>query len=58
MRIVKAHEADYIKAWNLICDVSRKEFQKVYDRLDVVIQVGIDCASQFMEWSSFMTCFS
>jgi len=35
---LQAHEPEYIKAWNLICDVSRKEFQKVYDRLDVVIQ--------------------
>ncbi|XP_043865291.1 probable arginine--tRNA ligase, cytoplasmic isoform X3 [Drosophila mojavensis] len=26
-----------IKAWKLICDVSRKEFQKIYDRLDVTI---------------------
>uniref|UniRef100_U5EN81 Probable arginine--tRNA ligase, cytoplasmic n=1 Tax=Corethrella appendiculata TaxID=1370023 RepID=U5EN81_9DIPT len=24
-----------LKAWNMICDVSRKEFQKIYDRLDV-----------------------
>ncbi|XP_046394302.1 arginine--tRNA ligase, cytoplasmic [Ischnura elegans] len=29
------HESDYIKAWQLICDVSRKEFQKVYDRLGI-----------------------
>lgn len=21
--------------WTLLCDISRKEFQKVYDRLDV-----------------------
>jgi len=35
---LQAHDPDSIKAWNLICDVSRKEFQKVYDRLDVVIQ--------------------
>ena len=28
-------EKNYIKAWNLICDVSRKEFQKVYDRLSI-----------------------
>lgn len=26
---------DSLKAWKLICDVSRKEFQKIYDRLDV-----------------------
>jgi len=34
---LQAHEEDYIKAWKLICDVSRKEFQKVYDRLDINI---------------------
>jgi len=34
---LQAHEADYLKAWKLICDVSRVEFQKVYDRLDVTI---------------------
>ena len=27
---LQAHEPDYIKGWNLICDVSRHEFQKVY----------------------------
>lgn len=26
-----------LKAWNLICDVSRREFQVIYDRLDVSI---------------------
>lgn len=26
-----------LKAWNLICDVSRREFQAIYDRLDVSI---------------------
>ncbi|ODM95171.1 Arginine--tRNA ligase, cytoplasmic [Orchesella cincta] len=26
---------EYIKAWNLICDVSRKEFSKIYARLDI-----------------------
>ncbi|KAM4037031.1 arginine--tRNA ligase, cytoplasmic isoform 5-T6 [Anomaloglossus baeobatrachus] len=26
-----------IKAWNLICEVSRKEFQKIYDSLDIRI---------------------
>eukprot|EP00092_Neocalanus_flemingeri_P029483 GFUD01032013.1.p1 GENE.GFUD01032013.1~~GFUD01032013.1.p1 ORF type:complete len:664 (-),score=183.96 GFUD01032013.1:178-2169(-) len=34
---LQAHEEDYLKAWNLICDVSRREFQKVYDRLDIKI---------------------
>lgn len=31
------HEPDYYKAWELICAESRKEFQKIYDRLDVTI---------------------
>ncbi|XP_072487020.1 arginine--tRNA ligase, cytoplasmic isoform X2 [Notamacropus eugenii] len=26
---------DITKAWNLICDVSRQEFQKIYDALDI-----------------------
>ncbi|XP_051869969.1 arginine--tRNA ligase, cytoplasmic [Pristis pectinata] len=29
------HNPDVIKAWNLICDVSRKEFQKIYKSLDI-----------------------
>ncbi|EFA01911.1 arginine--tRNA ligase, cytoplasmic [Tribolium castaneum] len=35
--VVKLQSGDpnYIKAWQLICDVSRKEFQVIYDRLDV-----------------------
>ncbi|XP_063386598.1 arginine--tRNA ligase, cytoplasmic [Cydia fagiglandana] len=28
---------EYIAAWKLICEVSRREFQKIYDRLDVTI---------------------
>ena len=35
---LQAHEPDYIKAWNLICDVSRKEFDKVYQRLGVTLK--------------------
>jgi len=34
---LQAHEQDYMEAWRLICDVSRKEFQKVYNRLDIRI---------------------
>jgi len=34
---LQAHDPDYIKAWNLICDVSRNEFQKVYQRLGVTL---------------------
>lgn len=36
-RVVKLQSGDPVKtkAWQLICDVSRKEFQKIYDRLDI-----------------------
>lgn len=29
---------DTLRAWNLICDLSRMEFQKVYDRLDIKLE--------------------
>ncbi|XP_056630982.1 arginine--tRNA ligase, cytoplasmic [Diorhabda sublineata] len=32
---LQSFEPLHKKAWELICDVSRKEFQKIYDRLDV-----------------------
>ncbi|KAM4620810.1 arginine--tRNA ligase, cytoplasmic [Polymixia lowei] len=32
---LQSKDPDFIKAWNLICDVSRKEFQKVYSCLDI-----------------------
>lgn len=32
---LQAHNPDYYTAWKLICDVSLKEFQKIYDRLDI-----------------------
>lgn len=32
---LQAKQADMITAWQLICDVSRKEFQQIYDILDV-----------------------
>ncbi|XP_072230632.1 arginine--tRNA ligase, cytoplasmic isoform X2 [Leuresthes tenuis] len=34
---LQSKEPDFIKGWNLICDVSRREFQRVYDCLDVKI---------------------
>lgn len=38
-RVVKLQSGDSVcvKAWKLICDVSRKEFQKIYDTLDVTL---------------------
>ncbi|KAF4098333.1 arginine--tRNA ligase, cytoplasmic [Onychostoma macrolepis] len=35
---LQSKEPDFIKAWNLICDVSRNEFQKVYNCLDIHIE--------------------
>ncbi|XP_075980334.1 arginine--tRNA ligase, cytoplasmic-like [Anticarsia gemmatalis] len=34
---LQAFHPDYITAWKLICEVSRQEFQRIYDRLDVTI---------------------
>ncbi|CAB3230713.1 unnamed protein product [Arctia plantaginis] len=34
---LQSYDADYIAAWKLICEVSRKEFQKIYERLDIHI---------------------
>lgn len=38
-RVVKLQngDSDSTRAWNLICDVSRKEFQKIYNRLEIKI---------------------
>ncbi|XP_067852207.1 arginine--tRNA ligase, cytoplasmic isoform X3 [Heptranchias perlo] len=33
--LLQSHNPDIIKAWNMICDVSRKEFQKIYEHLDI-----------------------
>eukprot|EP00761_Pharyngomonas_kirbyi_P013812 gb/GECH01013841.1/.p1 GENE.gb/GECH01013841.1/~~gb/GECH01013841.1/.p1 ORF type:complete len:585 (+),score=147.40 gb/GECH01013841.1/:1-1755(+) len=38
---LQAGEENNMSAWRLLCDISRKEFQKIYDRLDVKInEVG------------------
>ena len=34
---LQSFDEDHIKGWNLICDVSRKEFDKIYKRLNVSI---------------------
>lgn len=34
---LQSGQPDYIAAWKLICEVSRKEFQKIYDRLNIKI---------------------
>lgn len=41
---------DYRKAWNIICGVSRAEFQKIYDRLGVtIIERGESFYQPYME---------
>ncbi|XP_032518648.2 arginine--tRNA ligase, cytoplasmic [Danaus plexippus] len=35
---LQSGDPDYISAWKLICEVSRQEFQKIYDRLDIKIE--------------------
>ncbi|KAL4001997.1 arginine--tRNA ligase [Acanthocheilonema viteae] len=30
-------DPDFVKAWQMICDVSRKDFSQIYDRLDITI---------------------
>lgn len=34
---LQSKEPEFIKGWTLICDVSRREFQKIYDCLDVTL---------------------
>lgn len=34
---LQTYEPDSIKAWQLFCDTSRKEFQEIYDRLNVTL---------------------
>ncbi|XP_027045355.1 arginine--tRNA ligase, cytoplasmic-like [Pocillopora damicornis] len=34
---LQGREPDVTKAWNLICDESRKEFDNIYERLDVTL---------------------
>uniref|UniRef100_A0A183E9P0 Probable arginine--tRNA ligase, cytoplasmic n=1 Tax=Gongylonema pulchrum TaxID=637853 RepID=A0A183E9P0_9BILA len=31
------YDPDFVKAWQLICDVSRKDFSRIYDRLEIEI---------------------
>ncbi|CAG0922635.1 unnamed protein product, partial [Notodromas monacha] len=37
VKSLQSHDPDYILAWEQICEVSRKEFQKIYDLLDIKI---------------------
>ena len=35
---LQSGDAECLEAWKRICDASRKEFQKIYDRLGIVLQ--------------------
>ncbi|XP_067280601.1 arginine--tRNA ligase, cytoplasmic [Pseudorasbora parva] len=35
---LQSKDPDFIKGWNLICDVSRNEFQKIYNCLEIRIE--------------------
>jgi len=35
---LQSFDQDHIKGWNLICDVSRKEYEKIYRRLNVTLK--------------------
>ncbi|XP_012534883.2 arginine--tRNA ligase, cytoplasmic [Monomorium pharaonis] len=47
---LQAFEPDITKAWQMICDVSRQEFEKVYTRLDIkLIERGESFYQKYME---------
>lgn len=37
-------DEEYLKVWKILCDISRTEFQKVYDRLDINVK---ECGESF-----------
>ena len=41
---LQSGDTDCLRIWNLLCDISRKEFEKVYKRLDVSVQ---ECGESF-----------
>ncbi|XP_012280071.1 arginine--tRNA ligase, cytoplasmic [Orussus abietinus] len=47
---LQAFDSDITKAWQLICDVSRQEFQKLYTRLDIrITERGESFYQKYME---------
>ena len=41
---LQAHDPECIQIWQLLCDISRREFDKVYDRLDITVK---ECGQSF-----------
>ncbi|XP_014216820.1 arginine--tRNA ligase, cytoplasmic isoform X2 [Copidosoma floridanum] len=47
---LQAHDPKIMQAWKLICDVSRKEFQSIYNRLDIqLVERGESFYQKHME---------
>lgn len=42
--LLQSGDEECLQVWQLLCDVSRMEFQKVYDRLDVTLE---ECGESF-----------
>lgn len=38
MTKLQAGEPDYLRAWQLLCDISRADFESIYSRLGIQIQ--------------------
>ena len=38
MTKLQAGDADYLRAWQLLCDISRADFESIYSRLGIEIQ--------------------
>jgi arginyl-tRNA synthetase len=41
---LQSGDAECLKVWTILCDISRREFQKVYSRLDVTVH---ECGESF-----------
>ncbi|XP_044749902.1 arginine--tRNA ligase, cytoplasmic [Coccinella septempunctata] len=47
---LQSFEEDHVKAWKMICDISRKEFEKIYKRLDItLVERGESFYQKYME---------
>lgn len=35
---LQSYEPEFVKAWQLICNISRKDFNRIYERLNIRIE--------------------
>uniref|UniRef100_A0A0R3RHW4 Probable arginine--tRNA ligase, cytoplasmic n=1 Tax=Elaeophora elaphi TaxID=1147741 RepID=A0A0R3RHW4_9BILA len=46
---LQSFDPDFVKAWQIICDVSRKDFNQIYDRLDInIVERGESFYQKYM----------